>query len=41
MTISGGEQPLGLPLTDRSENADEWFNVPPWWEQEMENSFTV
>lgn len=35
MTISGGEQPLGLPLTDRSENADEWFNVPPWWEQEM------
>ena len=30
MTISGGEQPLGLPLTDRSENADEWFNVPPW-----------
>ena len=31
MTISGGEQPLGLPLTDRGENADEWFNVPPWW----------
>ena len=36
MTISGGEQPLGLPLTDRSENAEEWFNVPPWWDSEIE-----
>ncbi len=27
---------LGLPLIDRSEEHDSWFDVPPWWEaQEM------
>ena len=27
---------LGLPLIDREENHEAWFDVPPWWEvQEM------
>ena len=27
---------LGVPLIDRGENHDSWFEVPPWWEhQEM------
>ena len=27
---------LGVPLIDRDENNDSWFEAPPWWEhQEM------
>ena len=27
---------LGVPLIDRGENHDSWFEIPPWWEhQEM------
>ena len=28
-----GEQPLSLPLIDRSPSDERWFEVPPWWEE--------
>ena len=27
---------LGLPITERGVDADEWFNVPPWWDATSE-----
>ena len=32
ITLSQAEQPLALPLIDRSQADERWFEVPPWWE---------
>ena len=32
VTLLEVEQPLSLPLIDRSANDERWFEVPPWWE---------
>ena len=32
VTLIEAEQPLSLPLIDRSANDERWFEVPPWWE---------
>ena len=32
ITLIETEQPLALPLIDRSQTDERWFEVPPWWE---------
>ena len=32
ITLSETEQPLTLPLIDRAQTDERWFEVPPWWE---------
>ena len=32
VTLIQAEQPLSLPLIDRSASDERWFEVPPWWE---------
>ena len=34
VTLVEAEQPLSLPLIDRSANDERWFEVPPWWESQ-------
>ena len=34
MNVVGSTSIFSLPLTERGENAKEWFDVPPWWESQ-------
>lgn len=37
MTVVSSTSIFSLPLTERGDNAKEWFEVPPWWENQEEN----
>ena len=35
LVVVGGKEVLSLPLVDRLDDDERWFDVPPWWEQQQ------